>query len=112
MQVFKNILRLEHLKQTVKNLSRKAEGLPGSSHTTLFVHRWGIRAILNTEVKRLLKNERLDLILDHVHFIYHDLVVRTVKHASFPFSIPVCPYISLCEDFPEVSGEAQKAAPV
>lgn len=71
MQIFKNILQLEHLKQIVKNLSNTAEGLPGSSHPNLFVHRWGARATLNTEVKRLLENEQLDLILDHIHFIYH-----------------------------------------
>lgn len=112
MQVFKNILQLEHVKQIVKNLSRKAEGFPRSSHPTLSVHRWGIGVTLNTEVKRLLKNEWLDLILCHVHFIYHGLLMRTVKHASFPFSIPIHPYISLCEDFHEVSGEVQKAAPV
>jgi len=105
VQVFENVLQLEHLNQVVKNLSRKAEGLPGCSHPTLFVHRWGTGATLHTEAKRLLKDEQLDLILDQVHFIYPGLLMRTVKHASFPFSIPVCPYISLCVDFHEVNGE-------
>lgn len=30
------------------------------------------------------------------------ICLRTAKHAYFPFSIPVCPYTSLCEDFHEV----------
>lgn len=69
MQIFKSILQLDHLKQIAKNLSRKAEGLPESSLPTLFVHRRGTGVMLYTEVKRLLENEQLDLILDHVHFI-------------------------------------------
>lgn len=111
MQVFKNILQLEHLKQIVKNLSRKAEGLPGSSHPTLSAHRRGIGATLSREVKRLIKKERLDLTLDRIHFSCHGLLMRTAKHASFPFSIPDCPYISLWEGFPAESGEVQQAAP-
>lgn len=111
MQVFKNILQLEHLKHIVKNLSRKAEGLPGSSHPTLSAHRRGIGATLSREVKRLVKKERLDLTLDHIHFSCHGLLMRRAKHASFPFSIPDCPYISLWEGFRAESGEVQQAAP-